>query len=37
MNISNEKVFIKYYDEEGDASFRIEPSIFDYVLAVECK
>lgn len=30
INILNDKVFIKSYDEEGDESFRIEPCIFDY-------
>jgi WD40 repeat protein len=30
MNISNAKVFIESFDEEGDASFRIEPCIFDF-------
>jgi hypothetical protein len=30
MNVSNDKVFIKSYGEEGDESFRIEPGIFDF-------
>jgi hypothetical protein len=30
MNVKNDRIFIKYYDDEGDEYFRIEPAVFDF-------